>query len=116
MPFDGTQLSQTKRDLLAARELLLTNGWQPQAANHMGDAHCPVTALMEVQGWQQVNLWTLMAIPWSPRFRRAYRELVRQLPETVEWAPIMKVPSFNVALNEPSEAIALFDRAIAHAE
>lgn len=31
MPFDGTNLSQVKRDLIAARELLIEKGWVSSA-------------------------------------------------------------------------------------
>jgi hypothetical protein len=47
MPFDGSELSQTKRDLIAARQLLLDEGWCPQEGR-LGGPHCIITALVAV--------------------------------------------------------------------
>lgn len=113
MPFDGTSLSQTKKDLLAARQLLIDKGWQPWAGE-IGGPHCPVTALMEVQSWSNISLITLGLAPFSLRFRLAYKELVAALPEQKKNL-FLKIPCYNVDLTNSEPALALFDRAIENA-
>jgi hypothetical protein len=50
MPFDGAQVSQVTRDLIAARELLLSEGWVPECGSEHGP-HCASTAIRQVVGW-----------------------------------------------------------------
>lgn len=45
MPFDGANLSQVKRDLIAARELLITDGWVPRCGSSMRGPNCIATAI-----------------------------------------------------------------------
>lgn len=44
MPFDGILLTQTQRDLIAGRQLLIEQGWVPRCGSRNGP-HCASTAL-----------------------------------------------------------------------
>jgi hypothetical protein len=112
MPFDGARLSQTASDLVGARNILVNQGWQPNAGRH-GGPHCPVTALMEASGYEVTSIYSVLRAAASPRFRLAYRLLRESLPEGNKH--FLAVPVWNVVQKSGGPALQLFDRAISHA-
>jgi hypothetical protein len=109
MPFDGTKLSQVASDLITARDILIEQGWGPEAGKH-GGPHCPVTALMEAVGFPQTGALSLIAPLFSSRFRHSYEALREELSDSDK--VFMAVPCWNVVQKSGEPALKLFDRAI----
>lgn len=100
MPFDGTNLSQTKRDLIAARELLVRYGKARKCGFYRVEGpHCIMTAIT-------------MACDFNHRFYDAGDVLCRTLGPDTHYTELVQ---FSDSHKSADPILALFDKAIANA-
>src|SRR5438309_7585393 len=77
MPFDGTELSQTKRDLIAARELLIDKGWVPHCGTgNLAGPNCLQTSVTAVTGFDWVRAERGFRMIYHVLRPLGYREIV----------------------------------------
>lgn len=99
MPFDGTSLSQVKRDLIAGKQLLIEKGWVPYCGLPEGP-HCVMTAnqFSIVTDEQQRRLASLNVLVRAAGLRT-----------------LMEIADWNDRQTSIEPVLALFDEAIASA-
>lgn len=105
MPFDGVGLTQLASDLIAARQVLLDEGWHPGCGQQSGP-HCALTAGRKMLGWNFRDD--------PPRLDRT-KAVSRALQAALGKRNGVDVAYWNDQQRSIEPVLALFDRAIAAA-
>lgn len=110
MPFDGTQLDETTKDLIAARDLLVRRGWCAYVLDDSAGRHCALGAIYAISAGYNTAISAGYNTAAVVRLAHAIPGMIA--PVSADYA-YRAVPQFNNSQTDVQVILDWFDRAIA---